>query len=339
MASLTIVLSSWDTDIGVTGIRIGLVGAGFMSATHLARYTAMDDVRVVAVYSPTTAPEFVAEHDLDATAYTDPEAFFGHEMDAVDVCSPTGTHATHAMTAARQGLAVFCEKPLALSLEEAYEVRDAVREANVPFMAGHVVRFFHAYEAARQEVADGAVGEVASVRARRRSPPPDWADWYADDARTGGVFHDLGIHEFDYLRATVGEIERVFARRRRWDTKQHGHAVVRFANGARGHVEAGWDLPPGVGLQSDLEIAGTDGVIELGEEGSGLTVTAPDGIQTGTAVERDGYRRELDAFCEAVNGGSVPVDIDDAIASMRVSLAATRSAERGEPVVVEEVGP
>lgn len=323
----------------MTDARIGLIGAGLMADTHSTRYAAMDDARVAAVYAPTSAPAFVADRDVEATPYTDAEAFYDHDLDAVDICSPTPTHADHAVRAAERGLDVFCEKPLALSLADAHRVRDAVRAAGITFMVGHVVRFFHAYETVRQQVADGTVGQVGSVRARRRSPMPDWADWYADEAQTGGVFHDLGIHEFDYLRATVGEIDRVFARRQRLPAGQRGHVLVRFASGARGHVETGWDLPPGAGLQSELEIAGADGLLELGSDHAGLTVTSDNGREVGTAVERDGYRRELDAFVAALDGGSVPVGIDEAIASMRVSLAATRSAEQGEPVAVAEVEP
>lgn len=311
-----------------------------MAQTHLDRYAAMEDVRVTAVASPNSAGEFVDENGLDAEAFADSTAMMDAGVDAVDVCSPTPTHRPLVEAAAARRLDVLCEKPIALTLEDATAMAEVAADADITLMVGHVLRFFPAYRAIRRAVADGDVGDPGTVRARRVSPFPDWAAWYADPDRSGGVFHDLAIHEFDFCRWAIGDVERVFAREHRGDGIHRGQATLVFENGAVGYVEAGWDRPPGGDLASEFEVAGDAGLLEYdSESGTPLAIeTRGDAPTLPPAIERDGYRRELDAFLRAVAGeAEPPVTVEDAIEAVRISLAARRSADRGEPVAVEEV--
>jgi predicted dehydrogenase len=311
-----------------------------MAQTHLDRYEAMDYVAVTAVAAPSSADAFVAENELDAEAFTDAEALMDADVDAVDVCSPTPTHRPLVEAAAARDLDVFCEKPIALTLADANAIADTAADAGITLMVGHVLRFFEAYRAIHDAIADGAVGEPGTVRARRVSPFPDWTDWYADTRRSGGVFHDLVIHEFDFCRWAVDDVERVFARAHEDEGNHRGQATLRFENGAVGYVEAGWDRPPGGDLRSEFEVAGDEGILEYDStDGVPFAIeTGEDGETLPPPVERDGYRRELDAFAEAVRRGEdPPVSVDDAIEAVRIALAARRSAERGEPVDVAEV--
>jgi predicted dehydrogenase len=331
-------------------LRVGLVGSGFMAGTHLDRYRGMDDARVTAVAAPNTAAGFVESNGLggEVEPFADAETMLdAGVVDAVDVCSPTPTHRSVVEAAAGAGVDVLCEKPLALTLADARAIADAAADAGITLMVAHVLRFFPAYRAIERSIADGSVGEVGTVRARRVSPFPDWADWYADPDRSGGVFHDLAIHEFDFCRWVVGDVERVFARTHRGERHRRGHATLRFENGAVGYVEAGWDRPPGSDLESEFEAAGDEGLVEYDSTtGTPLTIETRDGGDDEAdgsdpappAVERDGYRRELDAFVRAVRADEAPpVSVEDAIEAVRLSLAARRSAERGEPVAVAEV--
>jgi len=321
-------------------LQIGLIGSGFMARTHLERYREMADVRVSAVASPNRAAEFVDEHDLDAAAFADAEAMMDEHVDAVDVCTPTPTHRRLVEAAAERNLDVLCEKPLALTLEDARAIADAVSSASVTLMVGHVLRFFPAYREIRQAVAAGQVGTPGTVRARRVAPFPDWAEWYGNTDRSGGVFHDLAIHEFDFCRWTIGNVDRVFARQHRSERHHRGQATLAFENGAVGYVDVGWDRPAGGDLASEFEVAGDEGLLEYDTGGDPpLHIeTAGEAPSLLPAVEWDGYRRELDAFVRAVTQGiDPPVTIEDAIEAVRLSLTARESAERGEPVAVEEV--
>lgn len=322
-------------------VRLGLLGSGFMAQTHLDRYEHMDVVTVTAVASPTTADEFVRENDLNARSFEEAEMLMSEaDVDAIDICTPTPTHRPLVELATSHGLDIFCEKPIALTLENAHAIRDAAADANVTLMVGHVLRFFPAYRAICDAVREGRVGTLGTVRARRLSPFPDWAQWYGDTDQSGGVFHDLAIHEFDFCRWAIGDVDRVFAREHRTQGLHRGQATLRFENGAVGYVDAGWDRPSGGELQSEFEVAGDDGLLEYGSgDGTPLSIRTNDGdTPLPPPVARDGYRRELDAFVESVQEGTdPPVSVTDAIEAVRLSLAARRSAAQDRPVAVEEV--
>jgi len=323
-------------------LRIGLAGTGFMGTTHLERYRSMEGATVAAVAAPNTAADFVAEHGLDAGAYGSVDALLdAGGVDALDVCSPTHTHRRAVEAGLRRGLDVLCEKPLAPTLEDATAIADAAERSDGTLTVGHVLRFFPDSRRLREAVADGRIGEPGTARARRRSPFPDWGEWFADGTKSGGVFLDLAIHEFDYLRWLLGPVDRVFARRRRWEDRQHGHATLRFESGAVGYVEAGWDRVPDAELHSEIELAGDEGVVEYDAADPAPIEITSESTDVGPVrtVEPDGYRRELEAFVDAARTGDPPpVDVDDAVAAVRLSVAANRSADRGEPVRPPEVG-
>ena len=318
-------------------MRVGIAGAGFMARTHAEEYAEMD-VEVVAVASPGGPEEFVDEHDLDAETYTDAAELCDHaDVDYLDVCTPTHTHLDLVRTAADASVDLFLEKPIAGNLEEAREIAAVVDKADLTFMVGHVVRFDRGYRKAREL----EIGSEGVARARRLSPFPDWGsdDWFADREKSGGVFVDLAIHDLDYLRWCWGDVERVFARRRREPRAAHGFATLRFESGAVGYVEASWDQPESRPLTTELEFAGDDGLVELSSESeSPYREWTDDGATVERPVAKSPYRRELEHFVTCLESGNDPeVDAADAIESLRLALAAERSAERGEPVRPEEV--
>ncbi|XVH33131.1 Gfo/Idh/MocA family protein (plasmid) [Haloferacaceae archaeon DSL9] len=322
--------------------QVGIVGSGFMAETHANAYGAIDDATVAAIASPNTADAFVRRSGLDATTYRSAEALMDNAgVDVVDVCSPTPTHRPVVEAAAERGIDVFCEKPIAASLEDAHAISNAADGAGISLMIGHVLRFFPQYERINGVVSDGGVGAPGVARARRLAPFPDWGsdDWYADRDQSGGVLVDLAIHDLDFLRWAIGDVDRVFARRSVWERGEHGHVVLRFENGAVGYVEASWGLPSGHELTSSFEIAGDGGLLELDSDDTTVETMTEGGAQTATSpVCSDGYRRQLEAFLESIRSGTEPpVTAADAIETLRLSIAANRSAEENRPVALEEV--
>lgn len=322
--------------------RIGVVGAGFMAETHAAAYEGLADVELAAVASPSSAAAFASEHGVPESYSSAEELAAEADVDAVDVCSPTFTHDEAVRAALDAGLDVFCEKPLSNTLDGAEALAEAARDADETVMVGHVVRFFPQYEQVREEVRDGALGQVGVARARRFSPFPSWGDWFANEDASGGVVLDLAIHDLDYLRWTLGEVERVFARRTKQGLKEHAHVTLRFESGARGYVEASWAQPEGSGLEMELEVAGEDGLLEFDGDDVAPVRVRLDGADAPTTPDPLGvepYRRELGAFVDAVESGAEPpVTVDDAVEAVRLAEAARRSAQRGTPVDLSEVG-
>lgn len=314
-----------------------------MAATHAERYRAMNNTTISGVVSPNTAEQFVQDHGLDAPAFTSIETFLDEtSLDAVSICSPTWTHREIVETVAEYNIDILCEKPIASTLADANAIADVADEQSVTIMIGHTLRFFPDYRRVYDQIESEAVGTPGTVRARRHSPFPDWGHgWFAADEKSGGVFLDLGVHEFDYLRWLFGDVEYVFARRNRWGDRQNGHATLVFENGTVGYVEVGWDRIQGVELWSTLEIAGDDGLIEYdARKPTPLTVTAKQatGAESTATVAKDGYRHQLEAFVECIERGKEPlVTADDAIEAIRISIAANRSAEQNEPIPIAEV--
>lgn len=318
-------------------MRVGLVGTGFMARTHAREYAEMG-VEVVGVASPSESEKFVAKFGFDADAYTDVGWMCERaKIDYLDICAPTHTHLDLVRTAAEADTDVFVEKPIAGTLEDALEIDKIVDEAGLTCMIGHVVRFTPGYV----EAAGLDIGQPGVARARRLSSFPDWGsgDWFADREKSGGVFVDLAIHDLDYLRWCWGPVERVFARHHREDRSEHGFATLRFENGAVGYVEASWAQPESRPLTYELELAGDDGLVEFSSENESAYQEWSDGDALVESPQaKSGYRRELEQFISCVESGSNPdVGANEGTESLRLALAAERSVQTGEPVVIEEV--
>ena len=249
--------------------RVALIGAGAMGGEHGRQWQAVPGVEVVGVLAASRE-----EAGRVAEAAGCP-AFGADEFDAllrqtgpdiVDVCVPTPLHRENVERAAAAGKAIFVEKPLARTLADCDAIVHAVERAGVPLMAGHVLRFFPEYAAAKRLVDAGGVGKAAAIRtARLGGMPHGWQGWYADGAQSGGVVLDLMVHDFDWLRWTFGPVQRVFAqglygKPEHAGARDYALVTLRLESGAVAHVTGSWAHPGG--FRTTLEIAGDAGLIE-----------------------------------------------------------------------------
>ena len=261
------------------------------------------------------------------------------EVDAVDICLPTGDAQARHRTGGRPRQHVFCEKPIARTVSDAEAMAAACRRAGVVLMIGHVVRFFPDFLAARRAVQEGALGYAQMIRLSRLSPFPAWGsgDWFADEERSGGPILDLMIHDFDFIRWTFGEPRRVYARARR----NYALVTLRLEKGAICHVEGSWAHPEGFPLTTKIEIAGTSGLYTDQSQ-----VERPPGGACGRRTPHSSVRREPAAHRSIRFGAaslhrrrerSEPLRLgaEEAIASLRIALAALDSARSGEPVTLK----
>lgn len=189
-------------------MRIGMIGAGFMARTHLAGWRAMgeDVVGLLGFQDPTT-DAFAQAETLPTFATVEQLA---QNCDVIDICSPTFTHKGYVLQAAQAKKAIFCEKPLALSMADGREMVEAAKAAGVPFGVGHVLRFFPEYERAAMTAHSGELGDLAVLRFSRCTFAPK-TGWYLDESRSGGVILDLMIHDLDFARYVAGEVVKVYA--------------------------------------------------------------------------------------------------------------------------------
>ena len=316
-----------------------------MAQVHAARFADVDGAEVTAVASPSYPEAFAREFAPDAAVFDDATELFDEtDVDAVDVCTPTPTHRELVEAAADRGLDVLCEKPLERTLEDGAAIADAVSDAGITFMAGHVLRFFPQYRSAKEQVDAGEIGTPGTVSCLRQSPMPDTDTWFHDEEMSGGVLHDLAIHDFDFLRWTIGDVESVFARRAEAGDDRYATTTLKFENGAVGKVDARWPTDDSIPFVTEFELAGDEGLIEYRSEDENpieihTSVDEPPSQDpVDMVLRKDPYRNELEHFLSCVRDGSEPmISVDDAIEAMRISLAARESAERGVPVSPDEL--
>ncbi|MCB0064591.1 MAG: Gfo/Idh/MocA family oxidoreductase [Caldilineaceae bacterium] len=325
--------------------RIGILGPGAIAQLHLACWQQLP-VEIAAHYDLRPEMAEQAAQQFGGKACTDLNEFFDL-VDVVDICTPAAAHKSNALAAIAAGKPTICEKPLARHLADCEAIVEAVETSDVPFFVAHVVRFFPEFKAAKQAIDNGAIGNPGVIRTiRAGSFPRTLGSFYGDFTKSGGVILDVGIHDIDFQRWCMGEVERVFARGLTFaDEPERDHALItlRFANGGIGHIEASWASPPGQ-WRTALEIAGTEGLLEWDAEGPApitqvLRNETNDGKMRTTAsplgADIHPYTAELAHFLDCLETGATPlVTARDAMLDVKVALAAIESMRIGKPITM-----
>jgi myo-inositol 2-dehydrogenase/D-chiro-inositol 1-dehydrogenase len=291
------------------------VGPGYIGARHIEAWRHLDVALHGYARSPARRAEVAAA--FPEVTWQPTLAALLATVDVVDVCTPTDTHAGLVLAAAAAGKHVICEKPLARTLDEADGMIVACAGAGVQLHVAHVGRYMGAHVAARQAVLDGEVGQLTGLRLYRGGAAPAWADWFADDARSGGVLLDLGIHDIDFARWVAGDVVDVVGE---LAGPGHGRAVLTHVSGVRSEVTAEWGAA-GKPFRSTFEIEGTEGALH--HDSAHETVG---GRGADPTVEM------LAEFRAAIRGGPAPrVTAADAKAALCAALAAAEAALGSTP--------
>ncbi len=333
-------------------MRVGMVGAGSMGQAHAPAWKniASRGAELVGVHAARldSTAAFAEQHSLRVYAtYEDLLA----DVDIVDICLPTDLHSEFTVRAAQAGKHVFCEKPIALTLEDGLAMIDACDQAGVRLFIGQVLRFVPQYASAQAVVAAGQIGSPAVMRLTRAAYQPRKAvdNWFTDESRSGGMILDLMIHDYDYARWLVGDVKRVFAKSVRTTRPDapgdYALVTLRFESGAIAHVEGGWAYPPGF-FRTSLDIAGTGGVLEWSSDNSEpvhthLAVTpqqeaAEVGLPPSMLAESP-FTVEIRHFYDSlVNNTPFSVTPRDALAALQIALAVRESLQTGRSVTINQ---
>jgi predicted dehydrogenase len=310
-----------------------------MGGVHLNAYANIPEAEVVGVADPSRERAESGARLAGARPYSSYEELVAAEdVDVVDVCLPTAFHKNLAVKAARDGKHVILEKPIARTIEDAAEILEAFYVGGPRLFVGHVVRFFPEYVAIKEKIDAGELGTIGVVRTSRRSPfLRGWNDWYADWRVSGGVLVDLVIHDFDFLRWALGDVERVYARGvlgREYNRLDYALVTLRFEGGAIAHVEAHWGYPGP--FNYSIEVAGSRAIlIADSTEPATLDLVGSADEVPNLASGRSPYERELAHFVRCIaTGEESVVKPEDAYEALRISLAATESIVEGKPVTL-----
>lgn len=183
-------------------VKFGLLGAGRIGKVHARAVTGDANAKLVAVADafPAAAQAIAEQYGCDVRSIEAIET--ARDIDAVVICTPTDTHADLIERFVKAGKAVFCEKPIDLSLARVKQCLEVVRAHKGTLMVGFNRRFDPHFAAVRGQIDAGAVGEVEMVVITSRDPGAPPVDYIK---RSGGIFRDMTIHDFDMARFLLGE--------------------------------------------------------------------------------------------------------------------------------------
>jgi inositol 2-dehydrogenase len=333
-------------------LNVGLIGVGRLGRIYARELTTrIPSVRLVAVADVDASAASSIARELDVPRwYGDPaDLLTDAEVDAVVIASPTRSHCALTEAAASRGRAIFCEKPPALSLDEALAMKTAVDRAGVFFQLGFMRRFDKGYAAAKRQLEAGAIGDTMLFKSTSRDPFRPSLD-YIDPRSSGGLMIDMGIHDFDLARWFMGEVERVHAAGAVLAYPELGelgdvdNAVITlvFRSGRLGVVDL---TRKGVyGYDINTELVGTRGTLRVGYlRETPLLLMTESGVAYDTVPYfperfREAYVAQLENFAENVIASKAPpITVEDGIEALRIGIAATRAYQTGQPVSLDAI--
>lgn len=333
-------------------IRVGILGAGNISQTHARAAQSIPGVDIAAVLG--TTREKAARLSQGAAAYDDLARFLAHKpMDLVAIGTPSGVHAEQAIAAVEHGLHVLVEKPVDISTARVDALIAAAERSRVKVGVFFQDRLKPDVARLKELVDSGRLGMpiLVSGRVKWHRPPEYYGDsrwrgtWALDG---GGALMNQGIHTVDVVQWLMGPVARVSARTatrlHRIEVEDTAVAVLEFASGALGVLEAATSVYPGYPRR--IELTGSEGTAILdgdslvtldlrgAQEGSVTKEAAPT-VSASTAVVADAsaHRRILEDFIAAIESNRPPAcDAREGRKSVAIVEAIYTSAREGRPV-------
>ncbi|HJS76836.1 MAG TPA: inositol 2-dehydrogenase [Burkholderiales bacterium] len=326
-------------------VNFALFGAGRIGRMHAENLAQRSDARLVYVVDTKPEAARALAEPLGARQAAAEEAFSDPQVDAVLIASSTGSHADLSIAAARAGKAIFCEKPVDLTLPKVDLCIKEVRKARVPMFVGFNRRFDPSFRDLKKRLDAGAIGKLEQVIITNRDPGlPDLRFL----ASSGGLFLDFTIHDFDMARWLLGEEPvEVFARgavlvdpRVRTEGKDIDTAMLllRTASGKMCHINN--TRRAVYGYDQRIEVLGAKGMLRAANlaptsvERFGAEATCVDNpwpnFQTRYAAA---YAAELSSFIRSVKTRK-PVEVgpEDSRQVLVLAEAARKSSQTGRPI-------
>ncbi|MFY1712290.1 inositol 2-dehydrogenase [Tritonibacter mobilis] len=326
-------------------MKVALFGAGRIGKVHAASIKMDPRSELVAVTDvmAEAAEALAQEHGI--AVRTPEEIFADASIDAILIASSTNTHSDLIEAGVKAGKAIFCEKPIDLSLERALQVRQIAASHDKPMMMGFNRRFDPNFAAVKAALDAGEVGkgEMLAVTSYDPAPPP-----VSYIKVSGGLYRDMMIHDFDMCSFLFGMPVSVMAHGSCLVDPEIGAAgdvdtavvVLTYADGRIATIRNSRRAP--YGYDQRVEVLGSEGTLAAENEVENTVVKSTTaGVQSAKPVyfflERymRAYAIEWSAFVDAVVAGTpVPASIQDGVNALALAEAANRSLAEGRPVAI-----
>jgi len=328
-------------------LRLGLIGCGSIAQeSHLPAISQIHSTRLVAVTDLDLSKAMVVKEKFRPVHVCEDykELLELEEVDAVDICAPTKSHAEIAVAAAKAGKHVLCEKPIALTLEEADRMIKTCEKNHVKLMIAHSRRFIPRYSIVKRLIKERKIGKPIWALQISRRTKAEPRSWYFDPKMTYGPIAEVGIHDADLLRwffnDEVAQVQGT-ARRKTPNSPLYDQvfAALKFRRGSVGSFEVGYVLPKGYAQYTTLEVMGSEGFVSASDNYMNTLLKGAENGVTYPLAYRDlltvnsAYISEIAAFIHAVIHNRIPpVTGRDARSALEIILAVLQSIEHEAPV-------
>jgi predicted dehydrogenase len=337
----------------MTTLGLAVIGAGgenIATSSHLPALRHVPEARLVALHDVNAEGVQRYANEYGVEAYTDLSAMLARDdVQVVIVASPDRCHCEHTILAARAGKHILCQKPLALSLDEARRMMAAVRAGGVRFGAAQSMRYEAASRQARALIEQGVIGDPVyasfSVKGRFYPYPPN-SPYRKQDS--GGQFLHNGPHYVDLLAYLLDDLPvRAFGMSRahyptadRLETDNYTVCLLDFARGGMGRVEQNLTLldPPGFPQRQETRVMGTQGNLVFGTgqapalevfDQSGFAVAQP---QVVPPAEQPFVLLQREFLRAIIEGREAPISMEWSFRVLEACLGTLESCVTGKPV-------
>ncbi|MGA0388583.1 MAG: inositol 2-dehydrogenase [Ilumatobacteraceae bacterium] len=333
----------------MTTLNIGLLGAGRIGKVHGAAISETAGARLAAVADavPESANELALMHGAEVRSIE--EIMDDASIDAVFITTPTDMHADLIEDAARRGKKIFCEKPIDLSVDRVRECLAVVAEHDATLMVGFNRRFDPNFKQVRDHIDSGAIGDVEMVNIISRDPGPPPLSYME---RSGGLFKDMTIHDFDMARFLLGEepvavtaVGSVLVDPAIATVPDIDSAAVTLVTASGKIAQISNSRRASYGYDQRIEVHGSAGMVRADNlHETTVELATSDGYNTTPLMnfflERymPAYRAEVQLFVDVVTNGAVLTATgDDGLRSLVLAEAAARSVSEGRTISVGEI--
>lgn len=334
-------------------ITVGIIGAGRIGKVHTQSIcNIVKNAKIKTIADPFMNEEtekWAKGMGIPNTTKDYKEILADDEIQAVLICSSTNTHSIISVEAIEAGKHVFCEKPIDHDIDKIKLVIEALKGKDLKYQVGFNRRLDHNFEAVKNAVVAGKIGEPHIIKVTSRDPEPPSAEYAAV---SGGMFLDMTIHDFDMVRYLAGcDATEVYVQSAVLVDPAIGEAgdvdtaviTIQMVNGAIAVIDNSRKAV--YGYDQRAEVFGSKGMVATANDSlSSAAISTVDGVTSEKPLyfflERymESFAKEVNCFVEAIeNNTDTPLGVMDGLKPVLMGLAAKKSVEEHRPVKISEI--
>ncbi len=341
-------------------IKIGIIGCGTIANVHAEAINQSNKTKLHSVFSRNKEKAKKCAGNYGITAYTNWNEFISDsDLDAVSICTPSGTHLDYGVKAAKAGKHVIVEKPIEVTLQRAKTLIDECEKNNVKLAVIYQSRFSPEISDLKNKIERNILGDIfmadAFIKWYRNQDYYDSGIWRGTiKLDGGGVLINQAIHTIDLLQWLVGDIETVYGKigtftHKNIEGEDNAAAVIKYKTGAIGVIEASTSVQPAQSRK--IELHGKQGTIVVDDNNVEFFLVGREQKQSevkenkssGASSPLSGFsiephKNQFEAISNAIlNNQFPPVSGAESLKSLAIVQAIYESSKLNAPVVLDEL--